>query len=365
LGLYFSEAAPRSSKLSGARAEEQTLAFLMKELNRRGVAALAAAIGAGVLVRKNGLVVPVAQAEESKVEGEDKDAEEVSATEDMMREHGVLRRTLIVYSELATRLRTQSGTIDPLALADAAKLFREFGEDYHERMLEEQYVFPEVRKAGGPNEKLVEILLNQHQRGRDITDYLYRVGSRGRIGSDSEVLATVLASMVRMYEPHAAWEDTVIFPAWKKTQSKSRLAELADKFEEIEHGRFGKDGFDEALERIERVERALNLGELGAYTAPADTSGTLGLHLSRPRPAIAPNRNRFPRRLMIRYRYRGAQLLYNPHQGSYDRGVPFSNNKMFWYLLAPRAYSMRIGRSLRTTPICARCIENGSTLPGV
>ena len=40
---------------------------------------------------------------------------------------------------------------------------------------------------------------------------------------------------------------------------------------------------------------------------------------------------------MIRYRYKGAQLLFvgiNPHQGSFDRGVPFSNNKMFWYLLA-------------------------------
>jgi len=40
---------------------------------------------------------------------------------------------------------------------------------------------------------------------------------------------------------------------------------------------------------------------------------------------------------MIRYRYKGARLLFvgiNPHQGSYDRGVPFSNNKMFWYLLA-------------------------------
>lgn len=24
----------------------------------------------------------------------------------------------------------------------------------------------------------------------------------------------------------------------------------------------------------------------------------------------------------------------NPHPGSYERGVPFSNNKMFWYLLS-------------------------------
>jgi TDG/mug DNA glycosylase family protein len=40
---------------------------------------------------------------------------------------------------------------------------------------------------------------------------------------------------------------------------------------------------------------------------------------------------------MIRYRYRRPKLLFvgiNPHFGSFQRGVPFSNNKMFWYLLA-------------------------------
>jgi len=40
---------------------------------------------------------------------------------------------------------------------------------------------------------------------------------------------------------------------------------------------------------------------------------------------------------MIRYRYKGAKLLFvgiNPHHGSYVRGIPFSNNKLFWYLLA-------------------------------
>ncbi len=40
---------------------------------------------------------------------------------------------------------------------------------------------------------------------------------------------------------------------------------------------------------------------------------------------------------MIRYRYKGAKLLFvgiNPHHGSYARGIPFSNNKLFWYLLA-------------------------------
>jgi TDG/mug DNA glycosylase family protein len=40
---------------------------------------------------------------------------------------------------------------------------------------------------------------------------------------------------------------------------------------------------------------------------------------------------------MVRYTFHGAKLLFvgiNPHPGSFQRGVPFSNNKTFWYLLS-------------------------------
>lgn len=40
---------------------------------------------------------------------------------------------------------------------------------------------------------------------------------------------------------------------------------------------------------------------------------------------------------MIHYRYKNPRILFvgiNPHFGSFNRGVPFSNNKMFWYLLS-------------------------------
>ncbi|MBY0560476.1 hypothetical protein [Hyphomicrobium sp.] len=127
----------------------------------------------------------------------------------------------------------------------------------------------EVRKAGGPNEKLVEVLLMQHQRGREITGYLLRIGVRGQIGGDAAPLGNALDAMSRMYEAHAAWEDTVLFPAWKKLQSKSRLNELADKFEDIEHQTFGKDGFDDAVTRISQVEKQLGLNDLAVYTAPS------------------------------------------------------------------------------------------------
>src|ERR1044071_4242707 len=61
---------------------------------------------------------------------------EVGAVEDLMREHGVLRRCLIVYSETAARLRN-GDRIDPQAVQHTAELFRRFGEGYHEMQLEE------------------------------------------------------------------------------------------------------------------------------------------------------------------------------------------------------------------------------------
>src|SRR2546421_9682545 len=62
---------------------------------------------------------------------------EVTATEDLMREHGVLRRALLVYSEVALKLRGNPAAVAPAALQKTAQLFRAFGEEYHEKKLEE------------------------------------------------------------------------------------------------------------------------------------------------------------------------------------------------------------------------------------
>jgi hemerythrin-like domain-containing protein len=237
--------------------------FDSRELNRRGAIALAAALSTGVLAIRPG-IIPV-RAEDKKDAG---GGEDVGATEDLMREHGVLRCTLNVYSDLATRLAGKA-SVDLPALADAAKLFQDFGEDYHEHMLEETYIFPEIRKAGGPNERLVEVLLAQHQRGREITDYIYKVASQVKLAGHEEALTKALSTFSRMYNAHAAWEDTVLFPAWKTMQSKARLAEIAEKFEDLEHEKFGKDGFEDAVAPISRIEQAFGLQDLGSFTAPA------------------------------------------------------------------------------------------------
>jgi hemerythrin-like domain-containing protein len=195
---------------------------------------------------------------------------EVTATEDLMREHGILRRALLVYQESATRLRRDPVSIPPDILEKAATLFRVFGEDYHEKKLEEVYIFPTVKKSPGAPASYVDVLLVQHTRGREITEYVLAVTKADRIPSNSiEPLARAMESFVRMYAHHAAIEDTVIFPAWKAAVGEAELDALAAKFEEIETEQFGGDGFDAALQRMEEIETSLGMSNLDMFTAPA------------------------------------------------------------------------------------------------
>ncbi|HKQ12885.1 MAG TPA: hemerythrin domain-containing protein [Steroidobacteraceae bacterium] len=219
--------------------------------------------------RAFGLIAAVLTAPHMRIAGAGEE-KEVEAAEDLMREHGVLRRALLVYAEAASRLSTSRGEVPTTALRDAAALFRTFGEDYHERSLEEKHVFPKMLEQGGANAALSKVLREQHDRGREITDYIAAVTGRGRVSpADIPRFVEALTSFVRMYEHHAAIEDTVLFPAWKAALSQSQYHELSEQFEELEHRMFGKDGFDDAVERIVRIEQAFGLADLAKLTAPS------------------------------------------------------------------------------------------------
>ena len=194
---------------------------------------------------------------------------EVTATEDLMREHGILRRALLVYQEIAVKVRQDVAAVSPDALEKTAKLFQVFGEDYHEKKLEEVFIFPAVRKTPGGAAGYIDVLLGQHERGREITNYLLSISQADRIASNNaEPLAKALESFVRMYEHHAAIEDTVVFPTWKAVVGANELDAMGEKFEEIEHEEFGEDGFEAALRRMEEIEQSLELSNLNMFTAP-------------------------------------------------------------------------------------------------
>ena len=190
--------------------------------------------------------------------------EEISPVEDLMREHGVLRRVLLVYEASLDRLA--KGDASPLpTVVKAADIVRHFIEDYHEK-LEEEFLFPRFEKAG-KHADLVQTLRTQHQRGRALTDVLRQLAQGGAATDDERSrLRDNIQAFIRMYRPHAAREDTVLFPAFGQLVSEKEYDKLGDQFEDREHQLFGAAGFFGVVDQVAELEKALDIYDLNRVT---------------------------------------------------------------------------------------------------
>ncbi len=224
-------------------------------------------IGAGVAgVAVIGAVAsPDDDKDKKKKKGGGASAEEVSAPEDLMREHGVLNRILLIYEESMRRLR-EHRELPPEWLHRSADLVRRFVEEYHEQ-LEERFIFPEFENRRQMTE-LVRTLRRQHEAGRNLTAVILRHTApetfRGR--QDHAELIDVCTSFIRMYRPHEAREDTVLFPALRRIVTAHQIHELGERFEEEEDRRFGEGGFEHIVEQVAGIERQLGIHDLDQFT---------------------------------------------------------------------------------------------------
>jgi hemerythrin-like domain-containing protein len=193
----------------------------------------------------------------------DKD-EDVSPAEDLMREHGVLKRILLIYREVMDRIDAKR-EFPPEVVASSARLIRSFVEDYHEK-LEEDYLFPRFRKANKLVD-LVDVLNQQHQKGRVLTERTIKLASGNlKDAGDRAGLRDALHQFVRMYEPHEAREDTVLFPAFRKLVSKNEYDSLGEEFEKKENQIFHGDGFEKNVDAVARLEKQLGIYDLAQFT---------------------------------------------------------------------------------------------------
>jgi hemerythrin-like domain-containing protein len=230
--------------------------------SRRRFLALTAAVGSGLLlVPVSGTLVDVADARAQEQE----QGEEVAANEDLMRERGILNRVLLVYEAMLGRLDSQPD-VDPAVLTSAAGIIRNFVEDYHERT-EEQYLFPRFQQAGILVD-LVMVLQQQHDAGRRVTDRILQLATADalRDPSSRQALGSAIRQFIRMYRPHEAREDTVLFPMFRQLVSPDEYDSLGDQFEARERQMFGGDGFDMARDQVEALEQQLGIYDLAQFT---------------------------------------------------------------------------------------------------
>jgi len=198
---------------------------------------------------------------QSRSSGKDEE-ENVSTNEDLMREHGVLNRVLLIYEEAIRRIQSADKTrqLDSEVITRSAGLIKKFIEDYHEK-LEEDHLFPRFEKAGKLVE-LVKTLRAQHAAGRTVTDRILAAVK----ANDLQSASVSLAAFARMYRPHEAREDTVLFPALHEIVSRHEYDALGEQFESIERKTFGGDGFDMAVDQVTELEKKMGIYDLSQFT---------------------------------------------------------------------------------------------------
>jgi hemerythrin-like domain-containing protein len=189
----------------------------------------------------------------------------VTPPEDLMREHGVLKRVLLIYREGIRRLQA-SEQLPADALNAGAAIIRSFIEDYHEQ-LEEQHVFPKLEQAGKLTD-VTSVLRTQHARGRVLTERV--VAATGAATAldqvKREALLQDMSAFIRMYEPHEAREDTVVFPTLRQVVPAKEFRDMAEIFEDEEHRRFGQAGFEGVVDKVADIEKSLGIYDLSQFT---------------------------------------------------------------------------------------------------
>lgn len=159
-------------------------------------------VGAGLLVGLPALVGAVPQEEIDAEEG-------VTAPEDLMKEHGVLNRCLLVYEEAVRRLRNKED-ISPDVFNQTATLIRT----------------PDNRAQ----------------------------------------LMAACQSFIRMYRPHESREDTVLFPAIRTLLTPQQVEALGERMEEDEHTVLGDEGFEKSVDAVAAIEKTLGIYDLNQFT---------------------------------------------------------------------------------------------------
>ena len=189
-----------------------------------------------------------------------------SPTELLMIDHGLLKRMLLIYGECVRRLDI-GAELQSDALAETAKIMRSFIEDYHEK-IEEEKIFPAFLKAGKLVD-LVDVLSRQHAVGRKLTDMTLSLANAETLRSQPgrKKLTAALNLFIRMYGPHEAREDTILFPAYRSIISPKEFDAMGAYLEFKQQEHMDDTGLEGLTDRIADIEKNLGIYDLSQFTA--------------------------------------------------------------------------------------------------
>lgn len=188
-----------------------------------------------------------------------------SPIEDLMEEHSILRRALLIYEECIRRMNINED-FDPDLLVQTTNVIKVII-IFHHALLEHEYIFPRYREADKYAE-MADILTEQHGRVGEQEELILKYANRDSINNpeEKEILINALKKSIRVFRPHIDREDTEMFPEFKTVVTAHEYYELGKKFKEIEYQKWGENGHKQMVDRIIHVEKALGINDLDSFT---------------------------------------------------------------------------------------------------
>ncbi|MFZ0066710.1 MAG: hemerythrin domain-containing protein, partial [Pseudolabrys sp.] len=110
-------------------------------------------------------------------------------------------------------------------------------------------------------------LLQQHQAGRRVTERILQLAPGSR--KDGDVRQQTIAAMqsfIVMYRPHAAHEDTDLFPKLREVVSAHEFDAIGEDMEKQEKQKFGDDGFEKMVAHVADLEKLVGIADLKQFT---------------------------------------------------------------------------------------------------
>lgn len=185
--------------------------------------------------------------------------------ENLMKEHGVLMRIIAIYDKVVSDTAL-SKELNVGAIHRAASIFRDYIEKHHDRC-EERYIFPQFRKANYIVE-IVNELHDQHAAAIKITRQILALssGEDGTGANGWQKLMGLCTEVSRMYRPHMAWEQSVVFPVFYDIVTPDYVRDARKKMESEEKEILGDTGFRGLVGRLSEIEKEVGTYDLHSYT---------------------------------------------------------------------------------------------------
>jgi len=186
--------------------------------------------------------------------------EKMPPTEELAFEHGVLTRIMLAINNVLKKAgKSPKTSLRPIY--QACEMFQQAVIDHHMK-IEEEHVYPKFEDTELAD--CVGLLKAQHDEARKLIARMTGLSKGGR--PDMDQLNATFRDFHDMIVAHAAWEETVLFPAMEGTWPDKELRDLREMQEDQEEKMFGKDAAKTIYSKLTELESSCGIEGLRDFT---------------------------------------------------------------------------------------------------